>query len=50
MGTRHRAEVLLIPGTSSPEHLGENLAAAEVQLDSDALDVLANVAAGPAAP
>jgi aryl-alcohol dehydrogenase-like predicted oxidoreductase len=32
--------VLLIPGTSSPEHLAENLAAAELVLDSRAIDVL----------
>jgi aryl-alcohol dehydrogenase-like predicted oxidoreductase len=32
--------VLLIPGTSSLEHLDENLAAAEVVLDPEALDAL----------
>ena len=32
--------VLLIPGTSSPEHLEENLAAAHLVLDQEALDVL----------
>ena len=32
--------VLLIPGTSSPDHLEENLAAADVQLDDEALDAL----------
>ena len=32
--------VLLIPGTSSPSHLEENLAAADVNLDQDALDAI----------
>jgi aryl-alcohol dehydrogenase-like predicted oxidoreductase len=32
--------VLLIPGTSSPEHLEENLAAAHLVLDQEARDVL----------
>jgi aryl-alcohol dehydrogenase-like predicted oxidoreductase len=31
---------LLIPGTSSPEHLEENLGAADLVLDREALDVL----------
>jgi aryl-alcohol dehydrogenase-like predicted oxidoreductase len=32
--------VLLIPGTSSPQHLEENLAAADLQLDAEALAAL----------
>jgi pyridoxine 4-dehydrogenase len=32
--------VLLIPGTSSLEHLEENLGAADLVLDQEALDVL----------
>jgi pyridoxine 4-dehydrogenase len=32
--------VLLIPGTSSLEHLDENLAAGELVLDQTALDAL----------
>jgi len=35
-----RPEVLLIPGTSSISHLEENLAAANVVLDSEARDLL----------
>jgi aryl-alcohol dehydrogenase-like predicted oxidoreductase len=34
--------VLLIPGTSSLEHLDENLAAGELVLDQAALDALPN--------
>jgi pyridoxine 4-dehydrogenase len=40
----HSPNVLLIPGTASPEHLRENLAAGDVELDADAmarLDALA---------
>ena len=42
--------VLLIPGTSSLDHLRENLAAAELKLPSDALAELERIAAqaGPA--
>ena len=44
----HRsANILLIPGTSSPEHLRENLAAASLQLSPQAmadLDAIATVA------
>ena len=37
----HRApNVLLIPGTSSPEHLEENLDAAGLALDQEAMDAL----------
>ena len=35
--------ILLIPGTSSPTHLGENLAAASIRLDKDALAELATI-------
>ena len=42
----HRSpNILLIPGTSSVEHLHENLAAATIQLPSDALDRLNSIAA-----
>ena len=34
----------VIPGTSSPEHLRENVAAADLQLPADALDELAGIA------
>jgi pyridoxine 4-dehydrogenase len=34
------SNVLLIPGTSSPEHLDENLAAGELVLDQSAIDAL----------
>jgi aryl-alcohol dehydrogenase-like predicted oxidoreductase len=36
--------LLLIPGTSSPDHLAENLAVAEVVLDAEALAALADTA------
>jgi len=37
----HRApNILLIPGTSSPAHLRENLAAAEIAIPADALSEL----------
>ena len=36
-----RPEVLLIPGTSSISHLEENIAVANVALDSEARDLLA---------
>jgi aryl-alcohol dehydrogenase-like predicted oxidoreductase len=39
--TLHQAPtVLLIPGTSSLQHLEENLAAGELVLDQEALDAL----------
>jgi pyridoxine 4-dehydrogenase len=38
-----RPNVLLIPGTSSLSHLAENMAAASVELDSAALELLASV-------
>jgi pyridoxine 4-dehydrogenase len=40
----HSPEILLIPGTASPEHLRENLAAGSIELDAEAmarLDALA---------
>ncbi|TSE13654.1 aldo/keto reductase family oxidoreductase [Mesorhizobium intechi] len=37
---RRAPNILLIPGTSSPSHLRENLAAAELDLPADALKVL----------
>jgi pyridoxine 4-dehydrogenase len=41
----HRsANILLIPGTSSPEHLRENLAAASLQLSSQAMADLDSIA------
>jgi pyridoxine 4-dehydrogenase len=40
--------VLLIPGTSSVQHLEENLAAADVEIDDETLAQLNAVAAGPA--
>lgn len=36
--------ILLIPGTSSPQHLQENLAAAHLTLSADALEKLDNIA------
>jgi aryl-alcohol dehydrogenase-like predicted oxidoreductase len=40
----HRDErILLIPGTSSVDHLEENLAAAKIKLDSDDLELLDDV-------
>jgi pyridoxine 4-dehydrogenase len=42
-----RPEVLLIPGTSSLRHLEENMAAASVELDAPARDLLASVARTP---
>ena len=41
---RRSSNMLLIPGTSSVEHLRENLAAAELTLPSDALKVLDQLA------
>lgn len=38
--------ILLIPGTSSVEHLRENLAAVELELPEDALEALGNIGAG----
>jgi len=41
---QHRANILLIPGTSSPAHLEENVAAQDVELDAQALTQLADLA------
>ena len=41
----HRSEnILLIPGTSSPLHLEENLAAQQLELDRETLDALNSLA------
>ena len=46
---RHAPNVLLIPGTASIEHLEQNLAAASVALDADAVAALDAVAGQPSA-
>jgi aryl-alcohol dehydrogenase-like predicted oxidoreductase len=43
----HDAHTLLIPGTSSLEHLTENMATADVHLDADTMTVLDGLAAPP---
>jgi pyridoxine 4-dehydrogenase len=43
---RRAPNILLIPGTSSVAHLRENLAAAELELPTDALRALDGIAAG----
>lgn len=40
----HAPNILLIPGTSNPDHLAENVAAGEVQLAPDTMDVLDSLA------
>ncbi len=40
----HSPNTLLIPGTSSLEHLAENVAAADVRLDPDMMDILNGLA------
>lgn len=42
---RRSPNILLIPGTSSPRHLEENLAAAEIVLDDEAMAALNGIAA-----
>jgi aryl-alcohol dehydrogenase-like predicted oxidoreductase len=37
---RRAPNILLIPGTSSVDHLRENLSAADLDLDQDAMTVL----------
>jgi pyridoxine 4-dehydrogenase len=39
-----RPNVLLIPGTSSTGHLQENMAAANIELDAEARELLASMA------
>jgi pyridoxine 4-dehydrogenase len=46
---RRAPNILLIPGTSSLEHLRENLAAAELDLPEAAVARLDGIAAGAAA-
>jgi pyridoxine 4-dehydrogenase len=46
----HDPHILLIPGTSSLEHLDENVATADVRLDPDAMAVLDVLATPRAAP
>jgi aryl-alcohol dehydrogenase-like predicted oxidoreductase len=41
---RRAPSILLIPGTSSVRHLQENLGAADLVLDVDAMDALNRVA------
>jgi pyridoxine 4-dehydrogenase len=45
---RRAPNILLIPGTSSVGHLRENLAAAELELPSDAVSALDGIASGAA--
>jgi pyridoxine 4-dehydrogenase len=45
---RRAPNVLLIPGTSSVQHLRENLAAANLELPIDKMTVLNQIAAGTA--
>lgn len=40
----HAPNILLIPGTSNPDHLVENIAAADVQLDAGTLEILNGLA------
>lgn len=42
--------ILLIPGTSSVEHLRQNLAAADIDMPQEAMDALENVAAAGSLP
>jgi aryl-alcohol dehydrogenase-like predicted oxidoreductase len=46
---RRAPNILLIPGTASPEHLRDNLAAAELTLPQDAFGILADLAASEGA-
>jgi aryl-alcohol dehydrogenase-like predicted oxidoreductase len=45
---RRAPNILLIPGTSSLEHLRENLAAAKLKLSAEAVDVLDQIGVGKA--
>lgn len=40
----HSPNILLIPGTSNPDHLAENMAVGEVQLTPDTMDILDSLA------
>lgn len=40
----HSPKILLIPGTSNPDHLAENIAAADVHLDPGTLEILDGLA------
>ncbi len=46
---RRAPNILLIPGTSSPAHLRENLAAARLELPDDAMNDLGRIANDPSA-
>ncbi|PZS27099.1 MAG: hypothetical protein DLM59_17025 [Pseudonocardiales bacterium] len=46
----HDPHVLLIPGTSSLDHLAENIATADVRLDTDTMKILDDLALPPAGP
>jgi aryl-alcohol dehydrogenase-like predicted oxidoreductase len=46
---RRAPNVLLIPGTSSLPHLGENLAAADLRLPDDAVAALDGIASSAGA-
>jgi aryl-alcohol dehydrogenase-like predicted oxidoreductase len=43
----HAPNILLIPGTSSVEHLGENLAAASMELPRETIAVLDSIVRAP---
>jgi pyridoxine 4-dehydrogenase len=45
---RRAPNILLIPGTSSLDHLKENMAAADIELSPEVMDNLAAVASGGA--
>jgi aryl-alcohol dehydrogenase-like predicted oxidoreductase len=45
---RRAPNILLIPGTSSLDHLEENMAAADIELSPEAMDKLAAIASGAA--
>ena len=48
MAAPPRTNILLIPGTSSIEHLRENLAVADLELPNDKMAVLDRIATEPA--
>jgi aryl-alcohol dehydrogenase-like predicted oxidoreductase len=47
---QHSPNILLIPGTSSSEHLQENLAAAQIELSPEMREALDSIAAQPTSP